>query len=428
MRTLGIDIGTTSICMVVYDLGKKEVIETKSIDNEFIKGDENYEQNPDQIVEKIKLLMECFDLNSIQGIGISSQMHGILYVNKEGKAVSNFYTWKDERANKKINETDTYAAYLQKNTGYGIYSGYGTATHFYLQTNNKIPKEAVKFVNIGDYVSMRLTNRVNPIADPTIAASFGGYSLKENAFDFNMLEKCEIDCRYYPEVMKSGLKVGNYRGIPVLNACGDNQASFLGAVSKKESSISINVGTGSQVSIYESKRIETKNVEIRPFPDGGYLYVGASLNGGKAYECLAEFFKEVCTLFTGQEIEPYKIMAEIGGNARETSLITIPAIYGSRGNEENQSGIFQLTSQNFHAADLIRSYVHGMAEELLQIYLGFPEEVRSAKEVIIASGNGIRKNHLLQEEITKVFQMPILFTENEEEAATGAAMLWKMQA
>lgn len=427
MKTLGIDIGTTSICMVVYDFGKKEVIKMKSIDNEFIQGGENYEQNPDKIVEKIKLLMESFDLKGIQGIGISSQMHGILYVNKEGKAVSNYYTWKDERANKKINENDTYATYLQKITGYGIYSGYGTATHFYHQKNNSIPKEAVKFVNIGDYVSMCLTDRVNPIVDPTIAASFGGFSLKENIFDFVMLEKCEVDCKYYPEVMKSGLKVGTYRGIPVLNACGDNQASFLGAVSEKENSISINIGTGSQVSIYESKRIETKNVEIRPFLDEGYLYVGASLNGGKTYECLAEFFKEVCALFTGQEIEPYKKMAEIGGNTRETSLITVPSIYGSRGNEENQSGIFHLTSQNFHVSDLIRSYVHGMAEELLQIYLGFPKEVRSTKDVIIASGNGIRKNHLMQEEIAKVFRMPIIFTENDEEAATGAAMLLKIQ-
>ena len=71
---------------------------------------------------------------------------------------------------------------------------------------------------------------------------------------------------------------------------GDNQASFLGAVKDKEHSVSINVGTGSQVSVYSGEWDPAAGTDIRPWIDHGYLYVGASLNGGKVYERLAEYF------------------------------------------------------------------------------------------------------------------------------------------
>lgn len=40
----------------------------------------------------------------------------------------------------------------------------------------------------------------------------------------------------------------------------------------------------------------------------------------------------------------------------------------------------------------------------------------------MASGNGIRKNRLLREDVEKVFGLPVVFTDREEEAASGAAL------
>ena len=64
-----------------------------------------------------------------------------------------------------------------------------------------------------------------------------------------------------------------------------------------------------------------------------------------------------------------------------------------------------------------------MAEELYSLYQGFPEELRSGRTGITASGNGIRKNPLLREEIEKKWKLPAAFTDREEEAATGAAVM-----
>ena len=86
---------------------------------------------------------------------------------------------------------------------------------------------------------------------------------------------------------------GEYKGIPVSVAIGDNQASFLGSVSNMNESFLINVGTGSQISIVSDYPITAEGIECRPYVDGKYLIVGAALCGGRAYSLLKDFYKQL---------------------------------------------------------------------------------------------------------------------------------------
>ncbi len=451
MLFIGIDIGTTSICGVLYDPVQDKVVREFHGENHFLEG-EGFRQDPEAIVRTSrnlleKLLKDCCpegagrpegeaksgqgenDRPQIGGIGISSQMHGILYVDRAGRAVSPFYTWKNEWGNEPYQAGKTYAQYLSEQTGMNLYSGYGSVTHFYLQKKGRIPKEAEAFVNIGDYLAMGLTNTPQFLADVTIAASFGGFDLKKRQFALAAMEKAGVDISYYPEVSE-GKAAGTFQGIPVSCAVGDNQASFLGAIKDKKTSVSVNVGTGSQVSVFSQELYEMGEGEVRPFPGGGWLYVGASVNGGKVYERLAVFFREILDAFgvSAGQTAVYEAMERLGRGKKETDLQVVPALYGERekGREQRKgvkSGIFGLREENFHGGDLVRGFVAGMAGELYAMYQGFPEELRTGKTHITASGNGIRKNPLLQEEIEKIYKLPVVFTDREEEAAAGAAIL-----
>lgn len=453
MLFIGIDIGTTSICGVLYDPIQDKVVRELHGENHFLPG-EGFRQDPEAIARTSLDLLERLlagscperekkpgqggnDRAQIGGIGISSQMHGILYVDRAGKAVSPFYTWKNEWGNETYQAGKTYAQYLSERTGMDLYSGYGIVTHFYLQKKGQIPKEAEAFVNIGDYLAMRLTNTHQFLADVTIAASFGGFDLKKRQFALAAMEKAGVDSSYYPEVSE-GKVAGVFQEIPVFGAVGDNQASFLGAIKDKEGSVSVNVGTGSQVSVFSRELYETGEGEARPFPGGGWLYVGASVNGGKVYERLAVFFREILEAFgvPMEQTAVYEAMERLGTSKRETDLKVVPALYGERekGREQGKgketeketgikSGIYGLREENFHGSDLVRGYVSGMAGELYALYQGFPEALRAGKTHITASGNGIRKNPLLQEEIEKIYKLPVTFTDREEEAAAGAAIL-----
>ena len=396
MISLGIDIGTTSICAVLYDLTEDKIIKSLSVPNSFINTG-SYLQDPDRIVSLAKELLkellmefkawagehEARNIRKPAGVGISSQMHGILYTDRTGRAVSPLYTWKNEDGNQRYRDGLTYARYLVKETELPFYTGYGSVTHFYLQENQQIPDEAVAFVGIG-------VGTV--VMEQTAVLPAGGTAEPE--------------------------------AIPVFCAVGDNQASFLGAVKDKEHSVSINVGTGSQVSVYSGEWDPAAGTDIRPWIDHGYLYVGASLNGGKVYERLAAFFEEVCEEFAGQKVNAYETMERLAMEEQETELRAVPSLYGSREetDREPEAGIYGLNSGNFHPKDLIRSFTTGMARELFALYSAFPEKACAGKTQIVASGNGIRKNRLLREDVEKVFGLPVVFTDREEEAASGAAL------
>lgn len=436
VKTLGIDIGTTSICVVLYDKEDEKIVKNKSAANEFVK-DQGYVQDADEIVEKVEGMLKDFENDSFEAVGISTQMHGILYIDANGKAVSPFYTWKEECGKESYQDCKTYEEYLTEKTGYSMYSGYGSVTHFYMQERGRIPEKAVKFVNIGDYLAMCLTKQKRAVVNESIAASFGGFNLSMRDYDWKALKEAGIKTEYYPEATKGKTIVGFYQGKPVFAAIGDNQASFLGAVADREKTISVNVGTGSQVSVYSSnlylectEGVRNKNdgkqrnkikPEIRPFPDGGYLYVGASLNGGKVYERLAAFFSEVCEVFVGKKPKAYEIMEKLAKEKEQTSLRAVPNLYGSRGEEKMQSGFFDLNSENFHPADFVLSFVKGMGQELRDLYNAFPEEIKKGRDGLVASGNGMRKNALMRKMTEEIFHLPVTCSEWEEEAAVGAA-------
>lgn len=428
--TIGLDIGTTSICGVLYRVGDGTVTACESGKNAFL-PEERYGQDPERIWAVTEKILENLWTEKIAGIGISSQMHGILYVDGHGEAVSPYFTWKDTRGSETAEHNRTYAGLLSERTGYPLSSGYGTVTHAWMQWNGCIPSHAEKIANIGDYVGMRLTGRRNPLMSPSIGASLGGFDVESGRFARKALEKAGVDCGYLPETADERTVLGAYRGVPVYCACGDSQASFLGAVGGRQDCVSVNVGTGSQVAVHGGRWNLTGGVDVRPYPLGGYLYVGASLNGGKVFELLARFLEEICVEFAGVRpdlADVYRKMESLAGH-RQTNLITVPNFYGSRADSGINSlvepgGVIRgLCEENFHGTDLIRSFVGGMAEELYELYRRIPANLREDKNQIVASGNGIRKNHLLREEIERRFGMKVNFSPYEEEAAAGAAML-----
>ena len=222
MKSLGIDIGTTSICLVCYEEGREKLLFTASRQNEFLPG--TFEQDPEAIVEKVKDMLaeaerngfgagtaDTMDSSAADSIGISSQMHGILYVDADGCAVSPFYTWKDEKGRELMEDGRSYEACLSQSLGMPVFSGFGTVTHFCLSRKGLIPGKAVKLANIGDYVAMRLTDRKSPLTDESIAASFGGYDVQEGDFAREKLEQAGVDISYYPELCRRG---GSGRDLP----------------------------------------------------------------------------------------------------------------------------------------------------------------------------------------------------------------------
>lgn len=96
MHFIGIDIGTSSICGVVYHPSTQSVISVTKENCANISSPDNWEkkQDADIIINIVWDIVREFQTRykDIGGIGITGQMHGIVYTDVQGNAVSPLYT------------------------------------------------------------------------------------------------------------------------------------------------------------------------------------------------------------------------------------------------------------------------------------------------------------------------------------------------
>ena len=448
MKALGIDIGTTTISAVIADESSREVIESFTIANtSFIETKMFWEslQDPAVIIGKAcGLLEDIMDRHKdICVIGLTGQMHGIVYTDRDGKHVSPLYTWQDGRGNRKCQEDESgnqryqgdgrsACEIIEEAGGMKIHTGYGMATHFYNHMAGQVPEQAASLCTIADYLGMVLTGRKKPLVHAGNAASLGLYDVKENRFREDILDRLGLDVRILPEVTEKFQIPGTYQGIPVCVAVGDNQSSFLGSVRNARESILVNMGTGGQVSVYSSQYFTAEDIEARPFINSSYLPVGSSLCGGRAYALLAQFFGQCARAMGAEGKDPYEMMERFLAendkddkekkNSKKGDLLVDTRFSGTREHPEWRGGIHNIGTDNFTPQALTAGFLNGMAEELYQMYRRMGNAAVEGKKRMIASGNGLRKNRYLRDIMSRRFSMPLSLAAQKEEAAYGAAL------
>lgn len=406
MKILGIDIGTTGICGVVADTSSGEMIKNITRKNtSFISSENDFEriQDADSIFDIVfGIIDELFD-EEISAIGFSGQMHGILYTNENGKALSPLYIWQDQRGAKEYKDGRTYAEYL------GCFPGYGLASDLYNEANGLIPDDAKYLCTIADWIVMRLCELDAPLIHITNAASLGAFDVVNNKFKINNLR--------LPGVSSEFKVAGEYRGVPVSVALGDNQASFIGSVRSADYAL-LNVGTGSQISFLIDDYSEIDGVELRPFDGKRFLCAGCSLCGGRAFAMFEKFCREIASL-SGADIDSfYPALDRLLENKLSSEIKADCRFCGTRKDPSVKGGYFGITENNFNVSEFAFSTLEGIADELY----GFYKASGAEKKAVVCSGNGIRKNPVLCRIVENMFKAEIKLPCYEEEAAFGAAL------
>ena len=404
MRAIGIDLGTTSICGVLIDTDTGEVLRSHTENSDaFLDGGALWErlQAPEKIISLATGILEELLCDEVVAIGVTGQMHGIVYTDSKGQAVSPLYTWQDGRGNQPYQDT-TYADYLHS------HSGYGHVTDFYNTVNGLVPPQAVGYCTIHDYLVMRLCGLTRAQVHISDAASFGCFDLAKGVFTY----ACDMN------VVSDYRIAGTFRGIPVSVAIGDNQASVFSSLAD-EQGILLNVGTGSQISVVSDRIIEGDGIETRPYFENTYLVVGAALCGGRAYAVLKDFYARVLGyVMDADDACVYGIMECMLAGMEHSSLTVDTRFSGSRADESLRGSIRGISTQNFTPEELTCGVLEGMIEELHTMY----RRMGVDRHGLIGSGNGLRKNPALQRVAERAFGAPLRIPAHTEEAAYGAAL------
>jgi len=468
MQVIGVDAGTTSVCGVLLDTKTGETRRVISKEHNAALALETPDealQDPqlilrmvEEVVSELETVAQQQDSGGSAGgagaISLTGQVHGILYVDKDGRAVSPLYTWQDGRGRRlapgsaAAGEKLTWVEWASRKSGYRLPSGYGILTHLINSAEGRVPESAVFLTSILGYLSMRIAGEHVPRIDATDAHSLGLYRRREGTFDQRASGLLGIDTVSLPVVVPAGTLLGRTAGgSAVYAAVGDNQAGLIGAVKEPRTSVLLNVGTSGQMTVYLPPARSTKSggradaalnagdetlhgwvgsLEVRPFPGGGSLLSGASLSGGSAYRLLEHLFRDICTHYTGTDPGSlFELMNTIDYQSLDVQqrLEVHTQFFGTRSDPQARGSISGIGKSNFSHAFLVEGFLRGITSELHGFYLQLPEAHRKEHRTIVAVGNAMRRNPLLRNMAAEIFELQLVIPEESEEAAHGAAVV-----
>lgn len=388
------------------------------------------EKMTDQAVGLLDRLLERYPQTA--SIGLTGQMHGIVYLDREGRCISPLFTWQDGRGNlSRGGEAgeESLAERLCRQTGQSVFSGYGLVTHLFHQERGTIPRGAAGICTISDYLGMRLTGRKSPLMHAGNGAALGFFDVRKGHFLRDTLRSLGVDGAFLPEITQDFALLGTCRGIPVSVSLGDSQASFLGSVGMQKDTVLLNMGTGGQISLLSEEYFEAPGIEARPFMKGKYLLTGACLCGGRAWAILESFLRSYVKEAGGEDASQYQIMERLalaelaerdGGRADGMKVTT--AFSGTRTDPSLRGSVTGISEDNFTPRGLICGVLEGMARELYELYQVISEGTGIRARRLVASGNGLRRNAALQKIFSGIFGAELCLAAYQEEAACGAAI------
>ena len=342
----------------------------------------------------LELITESYKEEPFEGILISSEMHGFIVTDKNNTPISDYISWKDERCLNpenieefKVLKEKLTSTFLQK-TGMNFRSCYPITKLLPILKKENL-KEA-KILSLPEWLCCCNNDSLN-LAHITMSAGLGFYNVKNNSWDSELISLFREYHLVFNDVTSS-VEVGGYvhidnKKIPIYTGIGDLQAAILGA-GYSSTTVNINLGTGSQVVLYDS---EASNTEFRPFVDKKLLSVITHIPSGRALNVFINFLSSI-----NPNINYWEYLNKIGLEELDTSSLKFElGVFNSAWNYNNGGNIGNIFENNFD----IKNYLSSLLKSYLYQYEQAIQELCGDKtfDTIILSGGIATKLKIIHE-------------------------------
>jgi xylulokinase len=412
---LGLDIGTSGAkALLVTAEGTPVASDTQEYPL-LIPRPQWAEQNPDDwwdgIVTATQNILQKSGVRAeeIAGIGLSGQMHGSVFLDKDNQVIRPAILWCDQRTQA---ECDWITAQigsenLVKFISNPILTGFTAPKIVWLRDHE--PTNYAKVAKVllpKDYIRFKLTGvHATEVSDASGTALF---DVARRTWSQEVLDAAQIPRTWMPECAESieitgyvsaeaARAIGLTAGTPVVGGGGDQAAGAVGSGIVETGLVSNIVGTSGVVFAYADTPATDPQLRVHTFchaVPGKWHVMGVTLSAGGSLRWLRDtFFQPEGVVGRTIGEDPYTLMAQ--GAARvapgSEGLIFLPYLTGERTPypDPNARGTFFGITLRHTRAHFARSVMEGVSYALNDTFLIFNELGIPITEVR-ASGGGAK--------------------------------------
>lgn len=445
---IGIDLGTSGVKVIVIDeMGQiiSQGHQEQTINSSFSGWAEQDPEHWWQITKSAIREAVCSlgsRKNQIHGIGLSAQMLGAIFLDKNQEVIRPCILWCDQRSIIERDELENLFGLdllLDSTANYPL-TGYWAPKIMWMRRNEPSNFERTdKIIFPKDYIRFRLTGELS-----TDVSDGGGSSLfnvaKRN-WDTDLISKLGLSRSMFVKVYESeaiaghlsehvAVELGLSAGIPVIAGAGDQPAGGIGNGIVKEGIISSTIGTSGVIfACTDSVKIDKKARGIHSFCHAvkeKWSIFGCTLSAGGSFKWLRDnLCNEEKRFASTTGIDPYDAMTLLASKVKPGSkgLFFMPYMIGERTPypDPNASGTFLGLTLRHNRMDIIRSVMEGVTFSLRDSIEILSEFGVSISQVRASGGGG--KSDLWRQIQADIFNSEVITTNIDEGPAMGAAIL-----
>jgi len=444
---VGIDVGTSGTkTLVTDDKGRIVASATGGHPISSLKPGWS-EQHPEDwwkaTVRSIKAVLKKGRLKGrdIAGLGLSGQMHGSVFLDKNNRVLRPAILWNDQRTGKECEDiTNTIGKRRLINLVCNpALTGFTAPKILWVRKHEpKIYEGTKKILLPKDYIRFRLTGTfASEVSD---ASGTLLLDVKNRRWSKEMLSELQIDEDFLPEcyesfevsarISKLAAKVtGLAEGTPVVGGGGDQAAGALGNGIVKKGVISATMGTSGVVFAFSDTVATDPLGRAHTFchaVPGKWHIMGVVLAAGGSFQWFRNKLgqKEIAEA-KKKKVDPYELLTAQAAKAPcgSEGLIFLPYLTGERTPhaDPDARGAWVGLSMRHGRSELIRSVMEGATYAMKDSFeiiknLGVP-----IKEVRL-SGGGARSKFWRQMQ-ADIYNTDVCTINASEGPAFGAALL-----
>ncbi len=437
MLSAGIDAGTQSIKVVVYDSEKKEIVASSSSALELIEKEGGVrEQKASWWIEAIE---KCFSAlpetlrKELSVISVSGQQHGFVPVDSSGKVLWSVKLWCDTSTSAECGEIEEALGGREETArrlGNPILPGYTASKIRWFWKNHEDLYKKMKYVLLPhDYINFYLTGRA--VMERGDASGTGIMNVFTGEWDRDAAEATAPDLSSrLPEIIQTpgiigdvrkeiAAKLGLSENVSVASGGGDNMMSAIGTGAVEDGVVTMSLGTSGTLFSTTLHPFHDSKMRLASFASstGGWLPLLCTMNCTVASETMRKLFDE--------DVRSFDDSADKAG-AGAGGVMMLPFFNGERVPDypHGEGVLLGLRQGNTTAGNIARATLEGVTYEFLLGLDAFRENGIEVKSLILTGGGA--KSRVWRQLVADMTGCPVTVPVIKEAAALGAALhgLW----